>query len=362
MLSTMMTVLITVLLCLLALAVLLKYGLKSYFKRHLNGMVKAAAHLKAGGTPIAPRITMAQEQVEFRDPLVKQYMNEFKALSYRSTGRYVIPEMPYLHLWSGAHHKDGTLALVMECGDQFTSIDVIRFYEDGSVLGAGTNPFYRPENYPPQMRYQQFPLGAPARDVVSWMRAQPTASAVIHVTPRNLKALNTRFYAACTDFQLARPLPSFDEYRAHALQHAARLGQKPPELSEAQWRMGYEDHRTALLDSLDGALKDHLLQSGSISAREWDAVQHDLVFIHSRLMDDDIAIRALSRSDWTTDEPEVERLLSKGIAPAKLFEAIQELLPADQRFSLLATLTKPVVSRIYAPAVESDSGIETRIP
>ena len=363
MLSTMMTVLVTVLLCLLALALFLKYGLRAYFKRHLNGMVKAAAaNMKAGVAPIAPRITMELEQVEFRDPLVKEYMHEFKALSYRSTGRYVIPEMPYLHLWSGAHHKDGTLALILECGDQFTSIDVIRFYEDGSVLGAGTNPYYRPDNHPPQMRYQQFPLGVSAREIVTWMREQPVASGVIHVTPKNLKALNTRFYAECTDFQLARPLPTFDEYRTRALKDAERIGQKPPELSETQWRMGYEDHRTSLLDALDGALKDHLLQGGSITAREWDLVQHDLVFIHSRLMDEDIALRALARSDWTTDEPQVERLLSKGMAPAKLFDAIQELLPPSQQFSLLATVTKPVVSRVYAPAVERDSEMETRMP
>ena len=61
-------------------------------------------------------------------------------------------------------------------------------------------------------------------------------------------------------------MPTFDEYRTRAVENASRLGQKQPELSEAQWRMGYEDHRTSLLDALDGALKAHLLQSGSISA------------------------------------------------------------------------------------------------
>ncbi len=362
MLSTMMTVLVTVLLCFLALVVLLKYGLKHYFKRQLGNMVSAAASLGSSAVvPIQPRITMALEKIEFRDPLVKEYMNEFKALSYRSTGRYTIPEMPYVQLWSGAHHKDGTLALIMECRDMFTSVDVVRFYEDGSVLGAGTNPYFRPEDYPPHIQYKQFPLGTSAREVTQWMRDQPVKSQVIHVTPKNIKALNTRFYAECTDFQLARPLPTFDEYRTRAVENASRLGQKQPELSEAQWRMGYEDHRTSLLDALDGALKAHLLQSGSISAKEWDHVQHDLVFIHSRLMDEDIAARALSRSEWTSDQPEVENLMSKGMAPVKLFEAIQELLPPDERFGFIATLTKPVVARIYVPDEESDSDLETKI-
>lgn len=361
MLSTMMTVLVTVLLCFLALAVLFKYGLKYFFKRQLGNMVTAAAGAKAGIPSIAPRITMELDKAEFRDPLVKQYMKDFKALSYRSSGRYAIPELPLLQLWSGTHHKDGSLALITECRDQCTSIDVIRFYEDGSVLGAGTNPFYRPENYPSHMQYKQFPLGTSAREVTQWMRDQPEKSPVISVTHRNLKVLNTRFYAECTDFQLARPLPTFDDYRAKAVQDASRLGQKQPELSEAQWRMGYEDHRLSLLDALDGALKDHLLQSGSVSAREWDLVQYDLVFIHSRLLDEDIATRALARSDWTSDHPGVERLMGKGIAPVKLFEAIQELLPPDEQFSFLATVTKPVVSRVYVPSIESDSGIETRI-
>ncbi|MPM85200.1 hypothetical protein SDC9_132278 [bioreactor metagenome] len=212
------------------------------------------------------------------------------------------------------------------------------------------------------MQYRQFPLGTPATDVVQWLRRRPEKSATLLVTHKNLRQLNTRFYAECTDFQLARPLPSFEDFRSRALQDSTRLGKKLPELSEAQWRMGYEQHRSSLLDALDGALKDHLLQSGAVSAREWDQVQHDLVFIHDRLMDEDIAIRALARSEWTSYHPKVERLMSRGMAPAKLFEAIQALLPEGERFSLLATVNKPVASRVYAPAVESTSQIETRIP
>ncbi|WP_226858792.1 hypothetical protein [Diaphorobacter aerolatus] len=360
--STMMTVLVTVLLCLLVLALLFKYGLRYYVRRRLGGLMTMAAGVNAGPAPIQPRITMELEKLAFRDPLVRSYMDELKMLSYRSSGRYSVPEMPQLRIWSGTHHKDGSLALVMECGEMFTCLDVIRFHEDGGVLGVGTNPFYRPENYPPHMSYRQFRLGTPAREIVEWLRDQPVQTPVIQVTPKNLRALNTRFYAECTDFQLAHPLPSLAEYRARVIEDAARLAKPAPVLNEAQWRMGHERHRTSLLDALDGALKDHLLKSHAVSASEWDQVQYDIVFIHDRLTDEDVATRALARSEWTADHPEVQPLMGKGIAPAKLFDAIQALLPHGERFSFLATVSRPVASRAYAPEVEPDSVIETRIP
>lgn len=362
MLSTIATVLVTVLLCLLGLFLLLKYGLKYWFKRHLGEVLSAAASAGAGSMPIVPRITMVLEKIQFNDPLVRTYMNECKALAYQSAGRYTVPEMPYLQLWCGTHPQDGSFAVIMECENMFVAIDMIRFYEDGSVLGAGTNPFYRPENYPAHMRYMQFALGTPAREVAQWLRDQPVQSPVIQVTHKNLKQLNTRLYAESTDFQLARPTPTFEAFRTRALQDAERVGKPLPTLNEMQWRTGYEQHRHSLLEALDGALKVHLLQGGAISAREWDQVQYDLVFVHARLSEEDAANRALARSAWTPDDPVIERLMGKNLAPVKLFDAIQNALPPEERFSFLASIDKPVPSRVYVPSVESDSRLETQIP
>ena len=349
MLSTITTVLITVVLCLLALFLLLKFGLKYFVGRFVQKMVGAAMNAASQSMPIAPRVTMELEKVKFADPLVNRYMSQFKALGYESSGRYTVPEIPVVQMWTGTHPKDGSLAMVLEVRDTCVSVDVIRFYENGSVMGAGTNPFYHPENYPPHMQYKPFPLGTDAATIVEWFRNRPLESAVLPITHVNLRQVNTRFYALQMDYQLSRPFQSFEDFKRRTLLDMERLGKKPPELNEAQWRTGYEMHRNSVIEALDGALKEHLLQSGKLSARQWEDVQYELHFIHERLMDEDVATRALARSQWSPDHPKVEALLNQGTQPAALFDSIQRLLPEDERYTLLATVDHPIAAHVYAP-------------
>ena len=352
MLSTVTTVLVTVVLCFLGLFLLLKFGVRYFFTRHLKTMV-AAMQSAAGEQPIAARITMELDKVQFADPLTKKTMAEFKALGYQSAGRYLIPEMPAMQVWAGTHPEDGSLALVMEVREMCVAFDVIRFYENGNVLGSGTHPFYRPEHYPAHIKYKQYPLGTPAATAVEWLRNRPLEAPISAATHENLRTLNTMLYIETMDYKLGLPVPSFEVFKTKTLQDFASIGKTAPELTSAQWRTAYEQHRNSLNNALDEALKDHLLKSGDVSARQWDEVQYDLTFIHERLMDEDIATRALARSEWTPDEPKVERLMNQGSAPGKLFESIQSLLAEDERFVLIGSVNKPISARAYAPAARN---------
>jgi hypothetical protein len=57
----------------------------------------------------------------------------------------------------------------------------------------------------------------------------------------------------------------------------------------------------------------------------------------------------LRRSAWTADVPQVQALLRQNLAHAELFEAVQRLLPEDERFAYLISVNAPLNARVYRP-------------
>lgn len=343
--TTIGVVLTTVALTFVGLFVLLKFGIRWYFSR----MLKHAQALGSAQQGVVPRITMQLEKLQFTDPQVRQVMQQLKALGYASAGRYTIDEMPSVKLWAGTHAHNGSLALVLELADRYFCTDLVRFYDNGAVLGAGTNPVFRAEHYPSHIQYQQFPQKTPLQELAQWLAARPLQAAVVAATPQNLRQLNTRMYAEMMDFQLSLPMPGLAQWRRMAMQDAAALGNEVPALTEQQWQAAYDAQRESQQTATEEALQDHVLRSGQVSAAQWQAIAHELVYVYDPLNADDVAERALRRSALTTDAPQVEALLRQNLAHAALFESIQGLLPEDERFAYLISISAPLDARVYRP-------------
>lgn len=343
--TTMGVVLVTIALTFVGLFVLLKFGIRWYFSR----MLKHVQALGSAQQGVVARITMQLEKLQFSDPQVRRVMQEFKALGYASAGRYTIDEMPGVKIWAGTHSQNGSLALVLELADRYFSADVVRFYDNGAALGAGTNPVFHAEHYPSHVQYRQFPRDTAMQDLAQWLDARPLQSAVVAATPRNLRQLNARMYAEMMDFQLSQPMPGLEIWKRMALQDAAALGSALPTLTEPQWQAAYDAQRESQQTATEEALQDHVLRSGQVSAAQWQAMAHELVYVHALLGAEEVAERALRRSAWTADAPQVEALLRQNLAHAELFEAIQGLLPEDERFVYLISINAPLDARVYRP-------------
>lgn len=353
MLTTIGVILLTIAVTFVAILIFFKFGLSWYFKRVMKQAVTPALAqalaMAAAPQGVVARITMELEKLDFSDPRVYQVIEELKALGYASSGRYSVPEMLGMKVWAGTHPKDGSLALVLEHNDRLFCSDLARFYDNGAATGAGTNPIFHAEHYPSHIQYRPFPAGTPMKEIAQWLAARPLQSAIIPATSKNLRMLNTRICADMMDYQLSQPVPVFAAWKDMAVKDAVTLGQPSPELTEQQWQAGYDMYRSSRETATEEAMKDHLLRSGEVSALEWNAIQDDVVFVHDRLDAKTVAARALRLSGWTEDEPPVESLMRKNLSHDALFEAIQALLPPDERFCYLATVSKPLAARAYRP-------------
>ena len=345
--TTIGVVLVTIALTFVGLFVLLKFGIRWYFSR----MLKHVQALGSAQQGVVARITMQLEKLQFSDPQVRKVMQEFKALGYASAGRYTVDEMPAIKIWAGTHPQNGSLALVLELADRYFSADVVRFYENGAALGAGTNPVFHAEHYPSHVQYRQFPRDTAMQDLAQWLEARPMQVAVVPATPKNLRQLNARMYAEMMDFQLSQPMPALEAWKRLALQDAAALGSALPTLTEPQWQAAYDAQRESQQTATEEALQDHVLRSGQVSAAQWQAMSDELVYVHALLGAEEVAERALRRSALTTDAAPVEALLRQNLAHAELFEAIQRLLPEDERFVYLISINAPLDARVYRPQV-----------
>ena len=187
--------------------------------------------------------------------------------------------------------------------------------------------------------------------MTQWLEAQPSPSAVVAATPKNLRQLNARMYAEMMDFQLAQPMPGLEAWKRMALQDAAAVGSTVPTLTEQQWQAVYDAQRESQQSATEEALQDHVLRSGQVSAAQWQAMSDELVYVHALLGAEEVAERALRRSALTTDAAPVEALLRQNLAHAELFEAIQRLLPEDERFVYLISINAPLDARVYRPQV-----------
>lgn len=351
MLTTIGVVLATIAISFVGFVLLLKLGIRWYFTR----MVKAAQTMAASHQGMVARITLQLRKTNFSDPRVHAVMQQLKALGYVSAGRYEVDEMPTLKMWAGTHPKNGTLALVLELNERLHGTDLIRFYDNGTVLGAGTNPVYHADRYPSHIQYRQFPPGTPMQEVAQWLAARPMQAGQLVATHENLRQLNAKMYAELMDYQLSLPTLGLPAWKDMVLKDAKSLGATLPEMTEQQWQAGYDAHLLSMAEATETAMKDHVLRSGAVSALEWDHIQYELVYVYERLSAEDVAERALRRSEWTADEPRVEALLQQKLPHPALFEAIQQLLPPDQRFRLLTEVNQPVAARVYRPVQIAES-------
>ncbi len=331
------------------LLLLLRFALPWWLARKIAAMANLP---QAPG--IAARITLLPSTRDWQQPKTAGLIEQMLAQGFDEVGRFSVPEMPTMQLWTGHHPQDGIAAAIYDHGQMPSFFDLVRVYDDYGTCTLSTNPIHDPENVPPGSRCIADPAMTP-QIALDTLRAQPFAGTVLPVDAVNFDPVFTELYARSIDHILSKKMPDAEKMRRVGARVSEATGKPVPELDDAQMQLAVEMERGSRLSALQEAIIDRFLQSGEIDAREWERVRDRVVVVHDLLSREDAADLARMAADWEATEPVVASVLSQSLSPLDTFEHIAVLLPETHRLRLLGEVDHPLYSQLYVADVSGHS-------
>jgi hypothetical protein len=328
----------------LLLWLLLRYALPWWLGR------KIAAMANMPQTGIAARITLAPTAQPWQQPGTAGLVEQMLGTGFVEVGRYAVPEMQGMQLWTGTHPRDGVAAAVYDHNRLPSFFDVVRVYDDHRTCTVTTNPIHDPENVPPGSRWIADPALSPA-DAFAALRAQPMDGDALRVDALNFAPVFIELYARSVDHILSKDMPDAEKMRQVGARVSEATGDPVPQLDERQMALAVEMERASRLSALQEAIVDRFLQSGQIDAREWERVRDRVIVVHDLLSREDAADLARTAADWEISQPVVDEVVAEGLSPLDTFEKIASVLPESQRLRLLGEVDHPLYAQIYVAGV-----------
>jgi hypothetical protein len=325
---------------LLLLWLLLRYALPWWLARRIAAMANMPQ------TGIAARITLVPTAQAWQQPATAGLIKAMQAAGFAEIGRYSVPEMPGMQLWTGTHPHDGVAAAVYDHNVMPSFFDLVRVYDDYRTCTVSTNPIHDPGNVPPGSRCVADPALSPAEAFVA-LRAQPFDGDALWVDALNFAPVFIELYARSIDHILAKKMPDAETMRQVGERVSEATGQPVPQLDERQMRMAVEMERANRLSALQEAIIDRFLQSGQIDAREWERVRDRVMVVHDLLSREDAADLARTAADWELSQPVVDEVVAEALSPLDTFEKIASVLPEAQRLRLLGEVDHPLYAQLY---------------
>lgn len=324
---------------------LLRFALPWWLSRKIAAMVNLPQN-----PGIAARITMVPTTEGWQQQQTAGLIEQMFAQGFDEVGRFSVPEMPTMQLWTGYQPLDGIAAAIYDHGKMPSFFDLVRVYEDYGTCTVSTNPIHDPENVPQGSACIADPAMTP-ETALDTLRAQPLAGNVMTVDAGNFSLVFTELYARSIDHILSKKMPDAEKMRRVGERVSEATGTPVPQLDDRQMQWAVETERGNRLSALQEAIIDRFLQSGEIEAREWERVRDRVVVVHDLLSREDAADLARMAADWEATEPVVASVLSQSLSPLDTFEHIAVLLPETQRLRLLGEVDHPLYSQLYVAGV-----------
>lgn len=346
---TVLQILIVIIATLVGMVVLLWLLLRFALPWWLARKIAAMGNL-AQSPGIAARITLVPVRQDWQQPNTAGLIDQLLALGFDEVGRFSVPEMPTMQLWTGSHPQDGIAAAVYDHGQIPAFFDLVRVYGDHSTCTVSSNPIHDPENIPHGSACIADPVITPqvALDV---LREQPLTGNVMIVDAGNFLPVFTELYARSIDHILTKNIPDADKMRRVGARVSEATGTPVLELDDKQMQWAVEMERSNRLAALQQAIIDRFLQSGQVDAREWERVRDRVVVVHDLLSREDAADLARMSADWEAAEPMAASILAASLSPLDTFERLAGELPEAQRLKLLGEVDHPLYAQLYVAAV-----------
>ncbi len=299
---------------------------------------------------IAARISLVPVGQGWQQPGTAGLVDQLLALGFDEVGRFSVPEMPTMQLWTGSHPQDGIAAAVYDHGQMPAFFDLVRVYDDHRTCTVSSNPIHDPDNVPHGNACIADPSMTP-QAALETLRTQPLTGNVMTVDTGNFSPVFIELYARSIDHILSKNMPDADKMRQVGARVSEATGTPVPELDDKQMQWAVEMERSNRLSALQTAIIDRFLQTDEVDAREWERVRDRVVVVHDLLAREEAADLARMAADWEAAGPMVASVLSQSLSPLDTFEKIAAELPAPQRLRLLGEVDHPLYSQLYVAEV-----------
>lgn len=319
---------------------LLRFALPWYLRR------KFAALGDASSAGLAARISLDRMEGDWQQEGTADLVESLVAAGFAEVGRFDVPEMQGMKLWAGVLAGDGVCAAVYDHTKLPPFFDVVRVYQDWSSDTVSSTRMHDPANLVPGNICHADPELNPMT-AMDALQALPSRGELMAIDAANFVSVFTELYARSMDHVLSRQTIDAEQMRRTGQRMAELTGEPMPELDEEQMQHALEMQRGSTLAALETAILDTFLQSGQISAHEWEKVRDDLRIVHERYRANEVIDTALAGTDWDSEDPRFADLRDVAAPVFELFDAVQARLDGSQRLRLLGEVRRPVQARLY---------------
>lgn len=315
------------------------YALRFWLRRRIEKMAAAGAFQQ----PLVLHIKPKRLERSFDNAGAMRLVEAARVLGYEDAGFFEVPELEGITLWGGVHPQDSSMAVVyLHAKLPAPWHEFVRAYTDLSFDMVSSTPVHNPKNTPPEsvavVDTQLTPEAARAALI-----AMPVRKEILHATTSGFPTLLADSYA-------------------RSMEHIASLGGleredielinqqfNGPSLMKEQVDLTQEVMKAQYQHAFQQVLLDRFLESGQISAKAWHALDGNALAVHEKMSDAEAVVLGLNSSETLDDDaPEVAELIKQHQgAPIALFEAVNALLPEEERQRLLGEIHAPVRARIY---------------
>ncbi len=253
-------------------------------------------------------------------------------------GEFSASEMPGIHLRAFTKESENVYAVVYEHVQGIVWCDLWQGYEDGRALtvtsapkgGELDSPTYATKVFMPyataEELYQSFKE--------SKLDGDPTSASAEEFTRKFEEE-----FKRSMEWRAARGGPTDDEIRRVAALDGVELSEDRLE------QMRQHGHAEAMWQ-LDTLLRQRFLDSGAVTAAQWDTLQHNVYIIHAQMHDRDLT-DVLERASGALVDAEDPKWALPNLPVLEKFELLLGRLEGHSPLRPIWETTDPLEARVY---------------
>lgn len=311
------------------------FGLRLYFRLKLGKhLAKALEHGPLAQPARIHLEPIAADEIDSHE--FHQLVDNLHQRTFKPIGYYLIPELDNTRLFAATNPaKDITVVVYAHVIGCF--YDVVAQSSGGINITYSTAPAGDGLDYPPGEEKYFLPLETPLEDAIGLLKARTDNLRL------PLEGSFTTFfeqaYAKEMEWRLDRGMTEQE-----VMNVAAKNGEQ---YSPEQIQAALDDQNYQYSLELDFLVIDAFLESGQVTAKQWNTYQDSTLVIHKNT-----SLADLQESlTWYVDELETRKMLVPIIEKAQdcwqLIQELNPLLPSSHQFELIGSLDSPVSAKLF---------------
>lgn len=319
----------------IVLLILAYYGLKLYLRIKLGKrLAKALEHGQLAQPARLHLESIAAQDID--DSEFHELVNQCQQLDFNTIGYYLIPEIDNTTIYAASNNsKDITIVIYSHIVGCF--FDVVATSTDKLNVTYSTAPAGDGLDHPPGEEKHYLPAETTLAEALRLLEQR--TSGIRTTLPRDFVSFFEDAYAKEMDWRLDRGMTA-EEVKNMATKQGAHY-------SDEQIQAAIEQQNYQYSIELDTLVIDTFLDSGQVTAKQWNNYQDGTLIIHKKSSLEDLQ----ETLAWYVDELETRNMLTPIIDKAEncwqLMDELNPLLPSSHRFELIGSLDSPVSAKLF---------------